>query len=131
MNLTIGYQKGGIGFYSSPSRHFNITVSGSAGMKRIVKWLRLNTRCLLCPSCTESSDYWIVFSVSQAQIIPLTVLLLNDGVAAEPVETLTLILTETFERDRFENEFLFGRVDIRIRDINSVCCSIHGMVCCI
>ena len=46
--------------------------------------------------------------------------LLNDGVAAETEETLTLTLTEELGRERFRNEFLLGRVDIRISDINSM-----------
>ena len=52
--------------------------------------------------------------------IPFTVQLLNDGVAAETEETLTLTLTEDLGQERFQNEFLLGRVVIRIRDINSM-----------
>ena len=52
--------------------------------------------------------------------IPFPVQLLNDGVAAETEETLTLALIEVHDQERFQNEFLLGTVGIRIRDINSM-----------
>ena len=51
--------------------------------------------------------------------IPITVQLLNDGVAAETEETLTLTLVESGSPDPL-TDFLLGTVDIRIRDINSM-----------
>ena len=51
--------------------------------------------------------------------IPFPVQLLNDGVAAETEETLTLTLIEINPPVGQEN-FLLGTVDIRIRDINSM-----------
>ena len=51
--------------------------------------------------------------------IPFPLQLLNDGVAAETEETLTLTLIE-INPPGGDCDFLIETVDIRIRDINSM-----------
>lgn len=129
--LTIGYHKGGSSS-SLPLRQFQITTSGSAGMREMTTSDSEFTPSCFLPFllCAGSSDYFLNSSTMQTLSTgptPFTVLVLNDGIPAESEETLTLTLTEVLDRDRHPHEFLLGTVNIRIRDINSMYSTQHGV----
>ena len=99
-----------------------------------------NRNFILCARlslfATENEDYTlphdnVSLTISLTNNVPIrvTLTLLNDGVAGEEVENVTLSLVNTVSPD--ENEILlYDTVTISILDNDSKCISLDTVLCC-